>query len=608
VGFSYGAITSCYSTGPVSGEQWVGGLVGGNFDTITSCYSSGSVSGDDHVGGLVGENDKGTIASSFWNVETSGQSDNTDGIGLTTTQMLDIDTFLDAGWDFIGETTNGAEETWFMPTDSPPGLTWSQEGYTTVPEVLGMTEQQAKDTLMAQGLSASIIYQFDNTVSGEYVILQDYEGGRETLIGTRVSLLIAFAFDGSGTEEDPYRIDNARRLITLGDNPSFYDKDFVLCADIDLSGYAFERAVIAPDVNDDDSGYQGNEFTGSLDGQGYVISHLEIKGVDYLGLFGCCASDARISNLGLEAVDVNSVGEQVGALVANNSGAITSCYVTGSISGNYSTGRLVERNGEGEQVGGLVGGNSGTILSCYSAGAVTGQESVSGLVGRNSGTITSCHATGPVSGVFTVGGLAGDNSGTIAASYSTGTVGGDYEHYRRSFSRVGGLVGGNSGTITASYSTGSVGGDRYSFSSVGGLAGYNRGEITSSYSTGIVNGDNDIGGLVGANSDTIMWSYSTGAVSGTKNVGGLVGRNSFAQGRGGGTILYGTIASSFWDIETSGQPASDGGTGLTAAEMQTPATFLEAGWDFVGETANGTEDIWWMPEGDYPRLWWELVE
>jgi hypothetical protein len=26
----------------------------------------------------------------------------------------------------------------------------------------------------------------------------------------------------------------------------------------------------------------------------------------------------------------------------------------------------------------------------------------------------------------------------------------------------------------------------------------------------------------------------------------------------------------------------------------------------VGETANGTEDIWWILEGqDYPRLWWE---
>lgn len=39
--------------------------------------------------------------------------------------------------------------------------------------------------------------------------------------------------------------------------------------------------------------------------------------------------------------------------------------------------------------------------------------------------------------------------------------------------------------------------------------------------------------------------------------------------------------------------------------MQTAGPFLEAGWDFVGETANGTEDLWWILEDDYPRLWWE---
>jgi hypothetical protein len=43
--------------------------------------------------------------------------------------------------------------------------------------------------------------------------------------------------------------------------------------------------------------------------------------------------------------------------------------------------------------------------------------------------------------------------------------------------------------------------------------------------------------------------------------------------------------------------------------MQTAATYLDAGWDFVGETANGTEDLWWIDEGrDYPRLWWERAD
>jgi hypothetical protein len=42
------------------------------------------------------------------------------------------------------------------------------------------------------------------------------------------------------------------------------------------------------------------------------------------------------------------------------------------------------------------------------------------------------------------------------------------------------------------------------------------------------------------------------------------------------------------------------------SENQEAAEIGDAGWDFVGETANGTEDIWWILEGkDYPRLWWE---
>jgi len=61
-------------------------------------------------------------------------------------------------------------------------------------------------------------------------------------------------------------------------------------------------------------------------------------------------------------------------------------------------------------------------------------------------------------------------------------------------------------------------------------------------------------------------------------------------------------------METSGQTTSDGGTGLITTEMHKATIFMEAGWDFMDETANGTEDIWWIDEeNDYPRLWWELI-
>ena len=43
--------------------------------------------------------------------------------------------------------------------------------------------------------------------------------------------------------------------------------------------------------------------------------------------------------------------------------------------------------------------------------------------------------------------------------------------------------------------------------------------------------------------------------------------------------------------------------------MQTQSTYTDAGWDFFGESDNGTEDIWWIVEGqDYPQLTWEIDE
>ena len=137
-------------------------------------------------------------------------------------------------------------------------------------------------------------------------------------------------------------------------------------------------------------------------------------------------------------------------------------------------------------------------------------------------------------------------------------------------------------------------------SDVGGLVGSNSGSITTSYSTGNVTGNGGVGGLVGISFDSITASYSTGSVTGFDDVGGLVGSDWFGTG---------VVTSSFWDREASARGGSDGGTGLTTVLMQDLDTFLKAGWDFMNENENGTEDIWWILDGqDYPRLWWELDE
>jgi len=330
--------------------------------------------------------------------------------------------------------------------------------------------------------------------------------------------------------------------------------------------------------------FQGIPFTGLFDGNDHTISHLTVKTIECGGMFGGLGTAGEVRNLGV--ADVNIVGSAgVGGLVGFNDrgSSVTQCYSTGVVSGVSFVGGLVGYN------------NRGTVNHCYSADTLAGSASVGGLVGHNrGGTVNQCHGTGAVSSTFwAAGGLVGYNEwgSSVTECYSTGSANGELF--------VGGLVGVNTwgSSVTQCYSTGPASGE----SSVGVLIGSNGdANVTNCYSTGTVSGSGrNVGGLAGENwFGSISQCYSIGLVTGVREVGGLLGMN------------YGTpsgpVTGCFWDIETSGQLTSAGGTGKTTTEIQAASTFLEAGWDFTNEIANGTEDIWWINEGkDYPRLWWQ---
>jgi len=164
---------------------------------------------------------------------------------------------------------------------------------------------------------------------------------------------------------------------------------------------------------------------------------------------------------------------------------------------------------------------------------------------------------------------------------------------------VGGLVGANFGTVSNSYSTGSVTGTNR----VGGLVAENYyGTVSNSYSSAKVTGSDQVGGLVGWNNESnVTDSYSTGSVTGNDYVGGLVGSNGLLGSPG-------IISNSFWDIQTSVQATSDGGTGKTTAEMQDIATFSGAGWNITAVTPGSTNNtyIWNIVDDQtYPFLSWQ---
>jgi len=88
VGYNSGTtIDNCYSTATVSGNDSVGGLVGTSKGYENYCYSIGSVTGSSNVGGLIGANESGYNVSSYYNIETSGQSTSGGGSGRTTAEM-----------------------------------------------------------------------------------------------------------------------------------------------------------------------------------------------------------------------------------------------------------------------------------------------------------------------------------------------------------------------------------------------------------------------------------------------------------------------------------------------------------------------------------------
>lgn len=309
-----------------------------------------------------------------------------------------------------------------------------------------------------------------------------------------------------------------------------------------------------------------------------------------------------------------------GGLVGTNEGFITHSFAEesgtfGGLSG-VNSGTIDSSFASGDAlVGALAGFNHGAIALSYAGGDVTGYGcqtwGCGGLVGFNDGTIASSFAMGDVavSGGF-AGGLVGVNDGSIVASYASGDVSGG--------SVIGGFVGINrtdfnlvTGTISQSFALGSVTVSDSS-SVAGGLVGTNQGSIIDAYAQGSVVGNHQlgrqyIGGLVGsfAHCDCpleddfpagpygqIESSYATGAVARTVSAGppwaegGLVATSS-----PDGTA----VVSAYWDVSSTGQVLSEGGVGLTTAQLQTG---LPAGFD---------SDVWATNPGEYPHLKWETA-
>ena len=303
-------------------------------------------------------------------------------------------------------------------------------------------------------------------------------------------------FKGTGTETDPYLIENAADLLALSQivnndtlisgrkySSTYVGKFFKQTANIDMKEYSFPPIGGSDDVR---------RFGGTYDGNSKKISNLTIDagGAGYCGLFGCIDTTGIVKNITITNANLKSSYYYAGSVVAYSLGTIENCHADGTVYGLFCVGGVAGYSrqannasfqgsvtGDG-QTGGVIGVTyskvsnlwSDATVTCISTTSTAGAGGVVGYVGnRDGGAVSDCYFNGSLyilnPGVFggSVVGVAVCSPVTrcfsIGKVYATGTQ-----------SAAGGIVGAaQGGTITDSYFAGSI---EYSIPWSGGILGY----------------------------------------------------------------------------------------------------------------------------------------
>lgn len=244
---------------------------------------------------------------------------------------------------------------------------------------------------------------------------RDNEGEQEddpTLVGQPMLSAVmpaAVTLTGSGTKDDPYLINSAEELASLGGR-SFSGKSYRLTQDIDMEDVPMQPI---------------KEFAdGTFDGDGHTISNLTISAASgNAGLFAETNSSTVFKNIILHNVSVTLTGGSyagVGGLIGKIYGSTTiqGCGVSGAVT--YSSGYSYNSG----NVGGLVGYLNGkcTIKESYSQATIKNENNNSsstagGLLGKTGNyytlSVTDCYASGDVTAA---GGRAGGFTGDVYCS------------------------------------------------------------------------------------------------------------------------------------------------------------------------------------------------
>lgn len=211
---------------------------------------------------------------------------------------------------------------------------------------------------------------------------------------------------GSGTVPAPYLVEDCSDLQAINGNLSAH---YRLTQDIDCSATAGWNAG---------AGFQpigGAGFSGSIDGNGFVVSDLTINrpGSAYVGVVSSLETAGSISNIGF--VDAQVTASSYSGVVVGE--------LQGTVSHVYAVGGSISCSGAA-YCGGLVGWSSGlpaSISNSYSNISVSATAYEAGIIGRfTTGTIENVYAAGAVDGLQKygiVGSVDGGVTPTVTNAY-----------------------------------------------------------------------------------------------------------------------------------------------------------------------------------------------
>ncbi len=464
VGYNSGSVTNCYNIGDVSGSKYVGGVVGYNYSggSVTNSYNTGAVSGGADVGGVVGLN-SGNVENCYNTGTVSGPDSGTSNyvggvVGQNHGSVTNCyNTGTVSGPDSGTSNYVGGVVGWNISSGNVTNCYFLQQNGVPAQGIGSGSGSGSATPLSAEAFESQKSFnswtEFTNTWEIEPIF------GRPTLQDNA---------EIGGTANNPYKIFTATQLknfataVNTGSEQSAHAK---LMNNIDLNGSATNQWT--PIGNSEE-----NAYTGTFNGDGHTISGLYINSstAGYQGLFG------RVNGGTVKDLTVSgnvSGGMCVGGVVGyNNTGTVTGCIFSGSGSVSVS-----------DHVGGVVGLNRSSVKNCHNIGEVSGNRYVGGVVGDNSGTVENCYNTGEVSGNSYVGGVVGQNIGPVKNCYNTGKVSGPDSG---SDNNVGGVAGDNYASVTNCYyqidkgatvGIGGTTGDNSSQTEVKSLKDFQSGEV-----------------------------------------------------------------------------------------------------------------------------------